>query len=105
VTTDDTRPPYVLRLTGEQIGSIDPPPEGDWFEDWDEYEDFVPVGMLAAERARYAALVEAAEGVRAYARHAPFCEYAPSYPDGPAATCDCGFDQVLAAWDALEDKP
>jgi hypothetical protein len=44
----DPRPPYVLRLTGEQIGSITPPPEGDWFVDWDEYEDFVPRRMLDA---------------------------------------------------------
>ena len=43
----DPRPDHVLRLTGEQIGSIEPPPEGDWFIDWDEYEDFVPRRMLA----------------------------------------------------------
>jgi hypothetical protein len=50
--TPDPRPDYVLRLTGEQIGSIDPPPEGDWFTDWDEYEDFVPRRMLAEARAQ-----------------------------------------------------
>ena len=44
----DPRPDYVLRLTGEQIGSIDPPPDGDWFVDFDEYEDFVPRRMLDA---------------------------------------------------------
>jgi hypothetical protein len=49
--TVEPRPPYVLRLTGEQIGSIDPPPDGDWFTDWDEYEDFVPRRMLAEARA------------------------------------------------------
>ena len=50
----EPRPTYVLRLTGEQIGSIDPPPDGDWFTDWDEYEDFVPRRMYD----------EAAAGVR-----------------------------------------
>ncbi|NJD29301.1 MAG: hypothetical protein FIA92_13525 [Chloroflexi bacterium] len=43
---EDKRPRYVLRLTGEQIESINPPPDGDWFTDWDEYEDFVPRRML-----------------------------------------------------------
>lgn len=49
---DRTRPPLdvepVLRLTGEQIGSITPPPDGDWFVDWDEYEEFVPKRLLDA---------------------------------------------------------
>jgi hypothetical protein len=63
-TVAATREPnYVLRLTGEQIGSIDPQPEGDWFTDWDEYEDFVPRRMLDAERASHAALVAAARDV------------------------------------------
>ena len=31
----------VLRLTGEQIGSIEAL-DGDWFVDFDEYEEFVP---------------------------------------------------------------
>lgn len=38
----------VLRLTGEQLGSIDPPVSGDWFVDFDEYEEFVPKRMLDA---------------------------------------------------------
>lgn len=41
-----------LRLTGEQLGSIEPPVEGDWFVDFDEYEEFVPNRLLDAERAR-----------------------------------------------------
>jgi hypothetical protein len=52
--------PSSLRLTGEQIDSINPPPENDWFMDWDEYEDFVPSRVIEAERARYDELVEAA---------------------------------------------
>jgi len=35
----------VLRLTGEQIGSIDPPLTDDWFVDFDEYEEFVPIEL------------------------------------------------------------
>ena len=33
----------ILRLTGEQMGSIDPPLSEDWFCDFDEYEEFVPL--------------------------------------------------------------
>ena len=38
----------VLRLTGEQIGSIEPAPDGDWFVDFDEYEEFVPKRLYDA---------------------------------------------------------
>lgn len=43
-----------------------------------------------------------ADALRTYARHDPMCAYRPSYPDGPVATCDCGFDAALAAHDAHE---
>jgi hypothetical protein len=38
----------VLRLTGGQIDSIEPPPEGDWFIDYDEYEEYVPLPRYLA---------------------------------------------------------
>jgi hypothetical protein len=88
VTTDDTRPPYVLRLTGEQIGSIDPPPEGDWFEDWDEYEDFVPARMLAAVEKR---LRLASNWMHEYEKHGGSWENCSWQP--------CELDRA-----ALEDK-
>ena len=36
----------ILHLTGEQIGSIEPPLSGDWFMDFDEYEDYVPLESM-----------------------------------------------------------
>ena len=60
----DDRPTYVLRLTGEQIGSIQPIPEGDWFVDFDEYEDFVPRRMLDAA-ARVPAPADGLDDLRA----------------------------------------
>ena len=39
--------------------------------------------------------------MRTYARHQPFCGYRPSYPEGSVATCDCGFDALLDAYDRL----
>ncbi len=40
----------ALRLTGEQLGSIDPPPESaaNFSIDFDEYEDFVPLSAIEA---------------------------------------------------------
>ena len=42
----------------------------------------------------------AMEEIRAYARHSPLCAYAPTYPDAPEATCDCGFDVALRVYGA-----
>jgi hypothetical protein len=53
-----------------------------------------------------AALDEAradADALRTYARHDQMCNYRPSYPDGPIATCDCGFDAALAAHEAQKE--
>ena len=50
----------ILRLTGEQMGSIDPPLSEDWFCDFDEYEEFVPLRALAEREAQCEALLEAA---------------------------------------------
>ena len=47
------------------------------------------------------AVLELVHKLREYARHAPFCSYAPTYPDAPIATCDCGFDAVLDDYDRL----
>jgi len=54
-------------------------------------------------------LAEQAEGwrslahnLREYARHAPFCNYAPT-PVGNY-DCDCGFDAVLDAYDRLASE-
>lgn len=65
-TTEEWLRSHYLRLTGEQIDSITPPPDGDWSMDWDEYEDFVPlhgIELVKAEQAdrlaqMHAALVE-----------------------------------------------
>ena len=48
MTEERLRDVPVLRLTGEQIDSITPKPDGDWFVDFDEYEEFVPKRVYAA---------------------------------------------------------
>lgn len=48
----------ILRLTGEQMGSIDPPLSEDWFCDFDEYEEFVPLRALAEREARWTGSVK-----------------------------------------------
>jgi hypothetical protein len=40
--------PKVLRLTGEQLASIEPPVSAEWFIDFDEHEDFVVAASLPA---------------------------------------------------------
>ncbi len=52
--------------------------------------DDVPFLLAEVERLR-----ARLEQMRTYARHDPFCNYRPTYPDAPVATCDCGFDAVL----------
>jgi len=54
--------------------------------------DDVPWLLAEVERLR-----ARLEQMRTYARHDPFCNYSPTYPDAPVATCDCGFDAALAA--------
>lgn len=69
----------VLRLTGEQIGSITPPVEGDWFVDFDEHDEFVPKRLLDAARAETplrAALLRMVE--ETYETH-----HTPSSESGP----------------------
>ena len=39
----------VLRMTGAQISEVDASPEGPWFVDWDEHEEFIErAAVLAA---------------------------------------------------------
>jgi hypothetical protein len=46
----------------------------------------------------------AMDEMRLFARHSSECAYSPTYPDGPEATCDCGFDSALRVYDvALAD--
>lgn len=45
------------------------------------------------------ALLALVHRLREYAKHAPLCNYSPTYPDQPEATCDCGFDAVLNDYD------
>ena len=40
----------ILRLTGEQIDSVQPPLADDWFCDFDEYAEFVPLAEAARLR-------------------------------------------------------
>lgn len=46
MTTPD--PLRVLRLSGEQMASIEPSLDGEWFVDFDEYEEFVPKELYVA---------------------------------------------------------
>ena len=49
--------------------------------------------------------LKAAAALRGYARHVPMCSYRPTYPDTDEATCDCGFDAVLEAYNAALKEP
>ena len=49
--------------------------------------------------------LKAAAALRGYARHVPMCSYRPTYPDTDEATCDCGFDAVLEAYNAALEEP
>ena len=40
-----------------------------------------------------------AHDFRVYAQHAPMCNYRPTYPESPVATCDCEFDELLDRYD------
>lgn len=82
-----TDKPPVLRLSGEQIDSISPAPKGDWFVDWDEYEEFVPKRAYDAVEAATAAAVTQGlmAAMRPFLRHKPGCAV---YSIG--ARCTCG---------------
>jgi hypothetical protein len=67
----------------------------------DEADDKVRIATEAWDEAQSQARDARAdaEALRLYARHDRMCAYRPTYPDAPEATCDCGFDAVLAASD------
>ena len=49
--------------------------------------------------------LKAAAALRGYARHVPMCSYRPTYLITDEATCDCGFDAVLEAYNAALEEP
>jgi hypothetical protein len=92
-----TTPPLVAELD-HMYGTGDEPVMEDDKRDAAFIAAADPQTILALIRdLRQARIVM--DEMRLFARHSSECAYSPTYPDGPEATCDCGFDAALRVYE------
>ena len=105
----ETPGPTILRLTGEQIDSVQPPLSDDWFTDFDEYAEFVPLieylalnAQVRCKHALNAALVGDADQLRTEMGQHPGGWY-PEWCDICDTTTPCVVTRAAAELSRLDE--